>query len=575
MAVNAGAAALTAKLHQAIALHRQGHLTRAQTIYEKILAVQPRHFDALHLLGVIAAQTHNPARALILIGKAIEINPLHADAYCNQGSAFKALEQFERALRSYDQAIAIRPDYVEAHYCRSIVLRELRRWDEALQSCERAIELRPSYTPAHCNRGKILKAQGRSDAALASYDRAIALDPGFAEAHNERGMVLRELGDREAALACYERALAAEPDYVHAHLNRANVYMDLFRLDEALASFGRALALKSDFAEARANRAPILLLRGDFAQGWADYEWRWRVRDNSITPQRVNFSQPLWLGEKPISGKTVLLMAVQGLGDTLQFCRYATLVAGMHATVIMQVPRPLVALLSTLDGVAAVYTDRDTLPAFDTYCRLTGLPLAFKTRLSTIPAKIPYLRSSAANVLHWRQKLGEKTKARVGLTWSTLFRQNEQEGWSVLNHRNIPLAKLASLKHSDIEFHSLQKGQLAESELERLRAARWDGPDMVDNSAELHDFADTAALIDQLDLVISVDTSVAHLAGAMGKPVWILLCFDCCWRWLADRSDSPWYPTARLYRQDRPGDWDGVVARVCRDLEAWLKTCRS
>lgn len=569
------AAALTAKLHQAIALHRQGHFNRAQTLYEKILKVQPRHFDALHLLGVVAAQTNNPARALTLIGKAIEINPLSADAYCNQGSAFKALEQFDAALCSYDRAIAIRPDYIEAHYCRSIVLRELRRWDEALRSCERAIELGPAYAPAHCNRGKILKALGQSAAALTSYDRAIALDARLAEAHNERGIVLRDLGDREAALACYERALAAQPDYAHAHLNRANVYMDLYRLDEALDSFERALALKSDFAEARANRAPILLLRGDFAQGWADYDWRFKVNDHAITQERVSFSQPLWLGERPISGKTVLLTAVQGLGDTLQFCRYATRVAGMRATVIMQVQRPLVAVLSTLEGVAAVYADGDPLPAFDTYCRLTALPLAFKTTLATIPVKVPYLQSSAANRLHWRRRLGEKTRTRVGLTWSALFRPNEQEGWSVLDHRNVPLIRLASLRHSDIEFHSLQKGQPAESELERLQAARWEGPEVIDNSAELHDLADTAALIDQLDLVISVDTSVAHLAGAMGKPVWILLCFDCSWRWLANRSDSPWYPTARLYRQERPGDWESVVTRVREDLEAWLETRRS
>jgi tetratricopeptide (TPR) repeat protein len=570
-AVNAAEAQhLTAKLQQAMALHRQGRLTHAQAIYEKILKLQPRHFDALHLLGVVAAQTNNPVRALTLIGKAIAINPHHADAFCNQGTAFKALGQFDAALRSYDQAIAIRPDYAEAHCCRGTVLGELRRWNEALRSCERAIELKPPYADAYCSRGAILKALGQLDAALASYDRAIALNPNFVEAHNERGIVLRESGDRGAALASYERALAANPDYVQAHLNRGNVFMDLYRLDEALSSFGRAIALKSDFAEARANRASILLLRGEFAQGWADYEWRWSVKSRSIARQKGNFSQVLWLGRKPIAGKTVLLVAAQGLGDTLQFCRYATLVARLRATVMLQVPRPLVAVLSTLEGVAAVYGDEEPLPAFDTYCRITSLPLAFQTTLSTIPAQVPYLRSSAAKALRWRQRLGEKVKARVGLTWSGLFRPNEQEGWSVLNHRIIPLTKLASLKRPDIEFYSLQKGQPAESELEHLRAAHWDGPELIGCADELHDFSDTAALIEQLDLVISVDTSIAHLAGAMGKPVWILLCFDSCWRWLTQRSDSPWYPTARLYRQERPGDWDSVVERVRQDLDVWL-----
>jgi tetratricopeptide (TPR) repeat protein len=568
---NTGVASLTAKLHQAVALHRQGHLTRAQTLYEKILRLQPRHFDALHLLGVIAAQTNNPARALMLIGKAIEINPHDADAYCNEGSAFKALDQFEAALRSYDRALVIRPDYVEVHCCRSMVLRELERLDEALQSCGRAIELRPSYAVAYCSRGKILKALGQSDAALTSYDQALALDPCFAEAHNERGVIYREVGDREVALACYKRALAANPDYAHAYVNCGNVYLDLYRLDEALDSYDRAIALKSDLAEARANRASILLLRGDLARGWADYEWRWKVRDNSITRQKTDFSQPIWLGKGSIAGKTILLIAAQGLGDTLQFCRYVSLVAGLRAKVILRVPRPLVALLQTLEGISAVYADGDPLPAFDIYCRITALPLAFSTTLTTIPAKIPYLRGCAEKTSDWRQKLGLKSKPRVGLVWSGLSRPNEQEGWSILNHRIIPLSKLRSLENPDIEFHSLQKGQPAESELQYLSAAGWDGPALIDHSAELHDFADTAALIEQLDLVISVDTSTAHLAGAMGKSVWILLCHDSCWRWLTQRADSPWYPTARLYRQECPGDWASVVARVRRDLGVWLE----
>jgi hypothetical protein len=568
---NAGADPLTAKLHQAVALHRQGRLAHARALYEKILKQQPTHFDALHLLGVVAAQTNNPARALALIGKAIEVNPRNADAYCNLGSAFKALDRFEEALRSYDQAIAIRPDYAEAHCCRGNVLRELRRWDEALKSFERAIELKPSYAEAHCSRGRAQKELGQTQAALASCDRAIDLDPNSAEAHNQKGIMLRDLGDREAALACFERALAANPDYVHAHLNRGNVFIDLYRLEEALDSYGRALALKSDFAEARANRAPILLLRGDFAQGWSDQEWRWKVRDDSMDHRRANFPQPLWLGKMPIADKTVLLAAVQGMGDTLQFCRYAPLVARRGASVILRVQRPLVAVLTTLEGVAAVHGEDEPLPAFDTYCRMTSLPLAFQTTLSTIPAQVPYLRSCAVKSLHWRRKLGEKVKARVGLVWSSLFRPNEQEGWSVLNNRIIPLEKLSSLRHPQIEFFSLQKGQPAESELERARAADWDGPDLVDHSGELSDFSDTAALIENLDLVISVDTATAHLAGAMGKPVWILLCFDSSWRWLAQRSDSPWYPTARLYRQEHPGAWDGVIDRLRQDLQAWVQ----
>jgi tetratricopeptide (TPR) repeat protein len=367
-----------------------------------------------------------------------------------------------------------------------------------------------------------------------------------------------------------ERALTVNAGYVHAHLNRGNVLLDLHRLDEALVSFTRAIALKSDFAEARANRASILLLRGNLTQGFADYEWRWKVPHGAVAPQQPTFSQPLWLGKQPLPGKTILLVAAQGLGDTLQFCRYAPLLADSHANVILRVPRSLVALLATLEGVAAVYADDEPLPSFDLWCRITSLPLAFQTTLSTIPAPVPYLRSSAVKAAHWRQKLGERCKARVGLVWSGLNRPKEQEGWSVLNHRIIPLLKLAALKRHDVDFYSLQKGQPAESQLAELLAARWDGPNLIDFSTELHDFSDTAAMIEQLDLVISVDTSTAHLAAAMGKPVWILLCFDSCWRWLMERSDSPWYPTATLYRQECPGNWDGVVERVRQDLDVWV-----
>jgi tetratricopeptide (TPR) repeat protein len=563
---------LSAKFQQALALHQQGHLTRARTIYEKILKLQPRHFDALHLSGVIAAQTNNSARALTLIGKALEINPNSADAYCNQGSAFKVLEQFEAALRSYDNAIAIRPDYAEAHCCRSMVLRELGRWDEALASCDRAIAIRPNYADAFTSRGKIFKEMRQWDSAIASYDKAIALNPGIVEAHTEKGIGLRELGHLDGALVCYERALAIDGNYVHAHLNRGNVYMDLRRLDDALASFSRAVSLKPDFAEARANRSSIFLLRGDFANGWADYEWRWKVRNSSISRHKGNYLQPHWLGDKPIAGKTILLRAEQGFGDTLQFCRYATLVARLGAKVILQVPKSLAGLLTSLEGVLAVYCDGDPLPVFDFYCRMMSLPLAFRTTMATIPSQVPYLTTSDAKRRHWKEKIGQKCKPRVGLVWSGGFRPNQQEGWSVLNRRIMPLLKLASLKNPEIEFYSLQKGQLAESELVDLKSSGWDGPELIDFASSMQDFADTAALIEQLDLVISVDTSTAHLAGALGKPVWILLCFDSCWRWLAQRADSPWYPTARLYRQERPGNWDGVVERVRQDLGALVQS---
>jgi tetratricopeptide (TPR) repeat protein len=559
-----------AQLQRAIAFHQQGRLLRARTLYEKILSAHPGHFDALHLSGVVAAQTNDPARAVRLIGKAIEINPHSATAHCNQGSAYRELEQLEAALACYERAIALRPDYADAYLNRSIVERELGQWTAALASCERVIALRPDLPAAYLSRGKALKGLRQWEAALASYDRALALKPDLAEAHCERGIALRELRRWDEALSSYERAIAAQGDYAAAYLNRGNVLKELQQLDAALASFTQAISIKPDLATAHSNRSAILLLRGDFQQGWRDYEWRWKDKYSTPTRQRKNFPCPLWQGDKSIHGKTILLHHEQGLGDTLQFCRYATLVAALGARVILQVPKSLTTLLSGLEGVFQVLDEGEALPALDCFCPLMSLPLAFKTTLSTIPAPVPYLKGPNDRVRFFRDVLGERTKPRVGLVWSGGFRPSQPELWAVHERRNIPLAALAPLKHRDIDFYSLQIGQPAQSELEELNSRNWDGPALIDHTAALRDFSDTAALIENLDLVISVDTSTAHLAGALGKRVWLLNRFDTCWRWLLDRTDSPWYPTMRLYRQSCPGDWDDVIERVRGDLPQLL-----
>ncbi len=551
-----------------MALHRRGQLTQARTLYEQILARQPRHFDALHLLGVIAAQMKDPARAVKLIGAAVDIERNNPTALCNLGSAYKELDELEPALAAYDRAIALRPAYAEAHFNRSIVQRELKRWDAAIASCDAAISVRPDFAEAHCGRGKVFKELRQWETALEDQDRALVHKPTLVEAHVERGIALKQLGRCDEAMASYERAIALSPYDVHAHVNRGNLFKDLNQLDAALASFDRAISLGTDFATAHCNRSTILLLRGDFKEGWRDFEWRWQDKLNGVTRQRRDFPQAQWRGEKSIAGKTILLHHEQGLGDTLQFSRYAPLVAELGARVILQVPMPLRDVLTSLEGVSAVVAEGDPLPAFDCYCPLMSLPLAFGTTLDTIPARIPYLHSADAKTRFWQETLGEKRGLRVGLVWSGGFRPGQPEVWAVHNRRNIPLSKLAPLRHPDVEFYSLQKGEPAESELAALTSTAWDGPAIVDNTSLLRDFSDTAGLIAALDLVISVDTSTAHLAGALGKPVWLLNRFDTCWRWLVDRTDSPWYPTLRLYRQTEPANWDPVIERVGRDLAA-------
>jgi len=389
----------------------------------------------------------------------------------------------------------------------------------------------------------------------------------LAVAYSNRAFALRELERFREALDSCDAAIALNPDCVEAHCNRASVLLVLQRVDEAVASFDAAIAIEPDNASMRVNRGLARLLGGDFTGGWADYEWRRKDAAGWVIHEKRDFHQPVWLGQSSPAGQRILLQSEQGYGDTIQFCRYATRLAELGAIVILEVPEALVALMQCLDGVADIVARGKPLPPFDRYCPLLSLPLAFQTTLSDVPARIPYLSPGEERRRRWNMKLSTHSRMRVGLAWSGAFRPGQPELWSANSRRNLPLHLLSLINDSDIEFYSLQKGAQAEAELAQLTASNWGGPAMRDFTGELHDFADTAALIEKLDLVISVDTSVAHLAGALGKPVWILNRFDTCWRWMLDRNDSPWYPTARLYRQPRPGDWEAVLRSVRADLQ--------
>ncbi len=517
-------------------------------------------------MGVIAARSNDLSKAAELIGEAILADPTNPAALSDRGVALKALRQFEGALADFDQAITVQPDYAPAYNNRGNLLRELRQWDAALASYDRAVEIDPRYSDAHNNRGVLLTDLNRWEAAVASFDEAIAANPAHADALCNRGVALERLDRPDAALASYDRALRLDPAHVLALANRGNVLRQLQLVNSALSSCNRAIALSPNLAAAHQNKAMALLSLGELETGWAELEWRWKNENNALFAERRGFRQPLWLGEAAPSGRTLLLHSEQGMGDTLQFCRYAPMAARSGAEVVLEVPQPLVSLMSTLEGVSRVVARGAPLPDFDLHCPLMSLPLAFKTTLGSIPANVPYLHADAHKSRLWEERLGARTGLRVGLVWSGGFRPNQPEIWAVDNRRNIPLAMLAPLRHPAVEFYTLQKGEPAESELAKLRSNRWDGPPLIDFTDRLHDFADTAALIEQLDLVISVDTSTAHLAGALGKPVWILNRFDTCWRWLLDRPDSPWYPTARIYRQESAGNWASVVRQVAADL---------
>jgi hypothetical protein len=541
---------LAQALAQAVALHQQGDLARAEKIYARILKARRDHFDALHLLGLLKHQAGKAGEAYRLISAALAVNPRSADARSNLGLVLHALKRDADALASFEQALALDPGHVEALNNRGTVLLKLDRPAEALASFERLLAASPRHREAQVNRANALLDLDRMDEAIAGYDAALAGEPRHAGAHFNRGNALMRADRLPEAIAAYDRALAIAPGHVKAHNNRGLALRALNRHGEALASYGRAVALEQDFAEAHLNAAHALLTLGDFARGFAGYEWRWKIAPTA--PHRRTFRQPPWLGTPPVGGKTILLHAEQGLGDTIQFARYVEPLARAGAKVVLEVAPPLKEVLGEIDGAARVLARGETLPPFDLHCPLASLPLAFKTELASVPAEIPYLAAPAARVEKWRARIDAFARPRIALAWSgNPAHANDR-------NRSIPLARLATLwSLAGPSFISVQRDVRDGDAGVLAGAAR-----LVHLGDELSDFADTAAVLALADLVISVDSAVAHLAGAMGRPVWILLPFSPDWRWMLARADSPWYPTARLFRQPAIGDWESVVSRV-------------
>ena len=513
---------LSQALSHAQSVYRAGKLVEAEQLAQQIVNTRPDFFEALYFLANVQLRLGKTGLALANYDRALALRPNHSNALCNRGFVLHELKRFEEALASYDRALSIRPNDEEVLFNRGNTLKELNWLDAALASYDRALSLRPDFTRVLINRGNVLYDLALFDKALASYDRALTVRPDDAEVLFNRGTVLRELNQFEEALASYERALALRPNFIEVHWNAAT----------------------------------LRLLTGDFARGWAGYEWR-RKEGFRLAPKR-DFPQPLWLGANLIEGKTILLHSEQGLGDTIQFCRYASLVAARGARVILEVEEPLQELLSSLAGATNVIAKGDALPEFDLQCPLLSLPLAFGTQLQTIPATTPYLSGPVTKTSIWRDRMGQGERHRIGLVWAG----NPTTGLPATpidRQRSIEFDRLSPLfEVTNCDFYSLQMGNAA---VQQLRNSPF-RQRVVDWTDELHDFSDTAALVENLDLVITVDTSVAHLAGALGKPFWLLNRYNTCWRWLIDREDSPWYPTARLFRQDDSRDWTDVIARV-------------
>jgi tetratricopeptide (TPR) repeat protein len=527
-------------------------LTDALDSYQRAIEFRPRYGAAYCNRGVVLLSLGRADEALDGLRQAIEIDPHDAIAHYNLGLTHHMLNQSDAALESYGRAIELKPTFSEPHFGRARLCEESGRWLDALSDYDRALLLRPDLEKVHMHRGNVLVQLRRWEEALSSYDLALSCDPDDATAHLHRGNVLRQLQSWDIALESYERAIAIRPDQVDGYFNRGVLLEQLKQFPQAVLSFDRAIALQPDFAPAHYNRALVLLTTGQFAEGFANYEWRWKNRGTSFDPATYHGDAPLWSGANSLENKSILVFSEQGLGDTLLFCRYIKLLAGLGARVVFEVQPPLLELLANIEGAAAVIPRGAVPQDCDYKIPLLSLPLALKTTVETIPSERKYLHIDIDRIERWRSRLGPRTRPRIGLAWSGNAQYPND------HQRSMSLATLVEHLPDEFEYFCLQRDVRAED-----RATLDAHPFIVDHAP---DFVDTAALCECVDLVISVCTSVAHLAGALGRPLWVLLSYNADWRWLENRADSPWYPSARLFRQDRFGDWSGVVTRIGEEL---------
>lgn len=489
-----------------------------------------------------------------LCGSLLERRPDESRALCLMAAIAADAGLTEEGLNWTRRAAAADPASASPHFVAGRLWQGAGRLPEAEASYRRAVELQPAHARAHNNLGSVLQMQGRLEAALIAYRRALDLDPGLPQANQNYASIVRDAGALERAANDYLRHTQANPNDALAFNDLGNTLRELGRHDEALAAYGQALALNPELAEAHFSRSFVQLLLGDYAAGWKEYEWRWRIPAFNAPARR--FARPIWDGGA-LAGGTVLLHAEQGLGDTLQFVRYAPLVAQRCAQVVLECQPELKGLMQGVAGVHRVIAQGEALPAFGEHAPLMSLPGIFGTTLDRVPWNGPYLHANAGRRAAWQDAMpSDRKRLKVGLVWAGRPQQWDDR------KRSISLAMLAPLAGAgDVTFFSLQKGAAAAE-----ASAPPAGMKLVDVSARIADFSDTAALASLLDLVITIDTSVAHLAGAMGLPVWVLTAHAPDWRYHLGRDDNPWYPSMRLIRQERDGDWSGAIGRVAEAL---------
>jgi len=624
---------LEQRLQDAIICHQANRFQEAERLYRSILQIDSKHPDANHNLGLLLMQAGQPEIALSLFFTALESSPdaslfwvstidtlihlgqletasnllkqgqskgLKSDivdqlaeqlqqaqidsvialysngqiqqaldacdslitGYPNEamlynisGVCYAGLGQLETAVKCYEQALAIKSDYAEAHSNLGITLKELGQLEAAVKHYKHALTIKPDCAEAHNNLGISFQGLGQLEAAVKHYEQALAFKPNYAEAHINLANVLKELGQLEAAVMYSEKALAINPNFSEAHYNLGNALTELNQLEAAIKRYERALAINPEYAEAKWNLSLSQLVTGSFKAGWLNYESRWQKKD--FEPER-HYPQPFWDGSSLV-GQTLFLYPEQGMGDAIQFIRYVKVLSTKTTQIIVECPKSLYRLFSTIPEINVLLTKEDALPDFDFYAPLLSLPGILNTTLKTIPVNIPYLLIAD----HIVSPIVIQSKVlNIGIVWAgSSAHQNDK-------NRSINLSFFSAITNiQNTQFYSLQVTDRRTDLYQDDFASQ-----IIDVGKHLGDYAETATIINQLDLIITVDTSVAHLAGAMGKPVWVLLPFAPDWRWLLDRNDSPWYPSMRLFRQQERGNWTPVFNKVRQALEAYRMT---
>jgi tetratricopeptide (TPR) repeat protein len=541
------------------ALKGKGQLDEAIAAYRQAIALRPNFPEAHCNLGIALKDKGRFDEAIAAYRRAIALRPNYAEAHCNLASALKDTGQLDEAITAYRQAISLRPNFAEAYSNLGNALTDRGQLDEAIAAFRQAITLNPNLPAAQSNLGIALTDRGHLDEAIAACRQAIALRPNYAEAHYNLGNALAGKGQLDEAVAAFRQAIALNPNIPEAHSNLGNALRDKGQLDEAIAACCQAIALRPNYAEAHNNLSFALLARGDFQRGWEEYEWRSKCKDFPSRPR--NFTQPQWDGSS-LEARTLLLHTEQGFGDAIQFIRYVPLVAQRGGRIIVECQAQLQRLFQNMAGRCQIVAEGQPLPGFDLRCSLLSLPRIFRTTLDNIPQIVPYLSPEPALVDAWSRTLGAPDgQLRVGLAWAGNPRFKGDRT------RSLNLQQLAPLAATEgVKFYGVQKGPAGEQAKKPPV-----GLELVDLGPELNDFADTAAVMSLMDLIITTDTSVPHLAGALGRSVWVMLQLVPDFRWLRDRTDSPWYPTMRLFRQPSRGDWDSVITRVADALSQWTR----